>query len=94
MNIYAKIAAKIIKEQELLMGPIAWNEARKVHGLSIDIQKGVIDIEEGTDGSMLINNLVNRFENLFGRAGREVCKDAVSSLVADLNPSEIPVSLK
>lgn len=76
------------------MGPVAWLEANKVEGLHIiDREKGVISIEE-TDYNLVINNLVERFGNLFGRAGREVCKSAVSALVADLKPTQIPSSLK
>ena len=94
MTIYDQIALRIIKEQELLMGPVAWQQASKVIGLKIiDSKKGVISIE-ADDGSVVINSLVSRFENLFGPAGREVCKEAVSALVADMQPTQVPVSLK
>lgn len=77
------------------MGPVAWHEAEKVKGLHVvDMKKGEISIDREADGSLVVNNLVGRFENLFGRAGREVCKGAVSALVADLQPSQVPVSLK
>ena len=95
MTIYDQIAAKIIKEQELLMGPVAWNEAGKVKGLRIiDKKIGDVLIEKGSDTEIVLNSLVDRFGNLFGRAGREVCKEAASALVADLKPSQVPVSLK
>jgi hypothetical protein len=95
MSIYDQIAVKIIKEQELLMGPIAWNEAGKVKGLRvIDKNKGDVLIEDPKDSNMVLDNLVKRFEHLFGRAGREVCREAVSAMVADLKPSQVPSSLK
>lgn len=95
MTIYEQIALKIIKEQELLMGPVAWDQASKVRGLRImDSKNGLVSIEEGHDSVLIINNLVDRFGNLFGRAGREVCKEAVSALVADLQPTLVPVSLR
>lgn len=94
MNIYEKIAAKIIKEQELLMGPVAWYEAGKVKKISIiDRKEGIVSIE-GNDGITVINDLVERYGSLFGRAGREVCKEAASALVADLQPSKVPEMLK
>jgi hypothetical protein len=94
MSIYDQIAIKIIKEQELLMGPVAWDQASKVSGLKIaDKQKGSVLVQEN-DGIAVIDKLVDRFENLFGRAGREVCKEAVGALVADLDPSQVPTSLK
>ncbi len=95
MTIYDQIALKIIREQELLMGPVAWLQAAKVPGLRIiDQKKGEISIDQGSDNVLVINNLVDRFGNLFGRAGREVCKEAVGALVADLEPNRVPVSLR
>ena len=94
MSIYDQIAIKIIKEQESLMGPLAWLQAGKVTGIKIiDRQSGIISIE-AKDETLVINNLVGTFESLFGRAGREVCKDAVSALIAELQPNQIPSSLK
>lgn len=95
MSIYDQIALRIIKEQELLMGPVAWDQASKVRGLRVvDAKKGLILIEEGSDSGIVINNLVDRFENLFGRAGREVCRDAVSAIIADMQSAQVPSSLK
>lgn len=94
MTTYEKIAAKIIKEQELLMGPVAWYEASKVSKLSIiDRDQGVVSIE-GNNGITVINDLVGRYGSLFGRAGREVCKEAASALIADLQASKVPEMLK
>ena len=43
MSIYDQIALKIIREQELLIGPVAWLQAAKVKGLTIiDRAKGVV----------------------------------------------------
>jgi hypothetical protein len=95
MNVYNQIVSKIIKEQELLMGPVAWYEASKVSGLRIDDKaQGSVAIETGLDSKVVIDNLVRQYSNLFGRAGLEVCKEAVAVLVADLSPTEIPSSLK
>ena len=95
MTIYDQIAIQIIKEQELLMGPVAWRQASAVNGLKIiDVKKGIVSIKEGKDSETVLNDLVERFGSLFGPAGREVCKEAVSALVADLKPSQVPSSLK
>lgn len=93
MSIYDQLAAKIIQEQELIIGPVAWSEAAKVTGLSADRQTRSVAVEEGSEPRTVINNLVDRFTNLFGRAGHEVCREAVSALIADMEPSEIPTSL-
>jgi len=92
MDTLDKIAAKIIKEQELVIGPLAWNEAKKIGGLKISSQLGEVTIEG--DKKQVIDNLVARYDRLFGRASHEVSRDAAAALLADLLPIDIPMSLK
>ncbi len=100
MSIYHQIATRIIKEQELIIGPLAWSEARKVVGLKvIDKQAGQKDFVEfssdtPTESQEVINRLVAQYERLFGRASREVCREVVNGIIVDLQPSEIPTSLR
>jgi hypothetical protein len=95
MTIYDQIATKIIKEQELLMGPVAWYQANKVTGLHIIDQKiGTVHIEDNLDNRVVIDNLVNKYADLFGRVAREVCKETVTALIAELPKSEVPSSLQ
>ena len=35
VNILNQISIRIIREQELIIGPVAWDEAKKVPGLTI-----------------------------------------------------------
>ncbi len=91
---FNQIAVRIIKEQEQIIGPIAWEEAEKVAGLRVaDRKNGEVSIE-GTDGKLVIDGLVSQYEHFFGRAAQEVCKAAVSSLLADLPAGEVPSSLQ
>ncbi len=92
MTIYEEIGIRMIKEQELIIGPLAWIEAAKVEGLSVH-EQGVVKID-AENKLTTIDALVARFERLFGRASREVCKHAVLGLIAGLQPAEIPTSLK
>ncbi len=93
MTIFDQIAIKIIKDQESVIGPLAWDEARKVSGLVISSsQKG--EVSFNGDQKEILNNLVSQYERLFGRASREVCRDAAASLIADLPKEEIPASLQ
>lgn len=85
-DIYVSLASKIIKEQEAVIGPLAWSEASKVSGLKVSDHTVVI---EG-DGKQALEKLVNQYEGLFGRASVEVCKDAVKSLISDVDPKELP----
>lgn len=93
MTVLDQIAVKIIKEQELVIGPLAWSEAAKVSGLSvISKEKGEVELKNG-DPKEVVNHLVAQYERLFGRASHEVCKDAVKSMLANLSQPEIPSSL-
>lgn len=93
MSILDKIAEKIIEEQELVIGPLAWTEASNVHGLQIDSKSHETVLTVGIDQKETINRLVAQYERLFGRASQEVCRDAVAVMLASLAPSEIPSSL-
>jgi hypothetical protein len=92
MDIFSQIAAKIIKEQTLIIGPLALVEAKKVQGLTTDDATGEI-VLSGDKGEIL-NQLVAQYEHLFGRASREVCREAALSLIADLPQSQVPASLR
>lgn len=94
MTIYEKIAARIIQEQELLMGPVAWSEAGKVDGLNVKIDKKEVSISKSANAASIVDALVDKFGKMFGRAAKEVCKEAVNALIADLKPSQIPAALK
>lgn len=88
-----EMAGKIIKEQELVIGPMAWREAGKVAGLHIIDQKsGQVELTNG-DPKAVVDRLVGQYERLFGRASREVCRDAAKSLISTMRPEEVPASL-
>ncbi len=88
---FDQIATRIIKEQELIIGPIAWQEAEHVSGLVFQNHTAVQI--SGAEPKTVVDNLVDRYERLFGRASREVCREAVVSLLADLSPSDVPSTL-
>jgi len=93
MTILDDIATRIIKEQELVIGPMAWDEAQKVSGLDIvSKQTGEVHIS-AADPKSAVDQLVGRFERLFGRASQEVCKEVAAPFLASLSPGEIPASL-
>jgi len=92
MDTILKIPIRIIKEQELVIGPLAWDEARKVSGLNIDQSHNSASFLG--DGKDVINRLVAQYERLFGKASHAVCHDAVKDLIAEMPPEEVPSSLK
>ena len=85
------IAEKIIKEQELVIGPLAWSEAGKVAGLQVADHS--VTIQNG-DPKAAVDRLVAQYERLFGRASHEVCREAVSALIKSMPPSDVPSSLR
>ena len=94
MTIFDQIALGIIKEQELIIGPMAWQEAGKVSGIRIiDSRSDSITVENG-DSKQIIDKLVAQYDRLFGRASREVSREAAAPFLTNLIPTEIPSSLK
>ena len=93
LNIFNQISLRIIKEQALIIGPLAWDEERKVSGFHvIDQNKG--DVSFDGDAKEVLNKLVAQYERLFGKISHEVCREAVQDLVAKMPTDEVPSSLK
>ena len=92
MDVYVEIARKIIEQQELIIGPVAIEQAKRVQNLSVDWPKHVITIS-GNE-SAAIDDLVHQYEKLFGQISVEVCRDATQSLVAKLPADKQPKTLR
>lgn len=91
--IFGQISLRIIKEQELVIGPVAWEEARKVSGFHIvDQDKGEVSFDGNPQD--ILNKLVAQYSRLFGQVSREVCKQAVQDLIAELPQADVPDSLQ
>ncbi len=87
-----QLAEKIIQEQALIIGPIAWEQAEKVSGIRINIKSHEVDIKG--DAKEVLEKLVAQYEKLFGVASREVCRDAVRPLLSQVPQDEIPAVLR
>ncbi len=93
LTIFDQISVRIIKEQELVIGPVAWEEAKKVSGFTVvDQSKGEVKFEG--DPKEVLNRLVAQYSRLFGQVSKEVCKEAVQDLIAELPQADVPDSLK
>lgn len=82
---------RIIKDQELVIGPLAWREAGKVSGLKIGADHAV---KVDGDSRTVLTGLVKRYEGLFGPASVTVCRDAVRSLLGHVPDTDVPEILK
>lgn len=92
MDIFSQMAERIIKEQEGVIGPVALEQARKVNGLSVDMQKHEI-IFSGNKTEVL-EKLIEKYKELFGQASVEVCKDAVRNILSQIPKDQVPSLLK
>lgn len=91
MNTFAEIAQNIIKEQQLIIGPIALEQAKKIAGLEIT---GETNIKITGSGKKVLEDLVNEYAKLFGQASVEVCKEAFSPFAGKIPESDVPDVLK
>jgi hypothetical protein len=83
---YLLFVQAIIKQQESIIGPLAWSEAKKVSGLNVTNDKIAIS----GNGKTVLESLVNQYETLFGQASVEVCKDAVKRFLPQVDKQAIP----
>lgn len=91
MDKYTLAALSIIKEQEVVAGPIALDLARLVH--TIHFSNGSIAQIDG-DPKVALENLVMQYQKLFGNTSVEVSKQAIKHSKVNLSPEELPSILK
>jgi len=91
MDIFAQLAEKIIKEQEFIIGPVAYEQAKKVEGLEI-ANSGSVKITGNAKD--VLKRLVEQYEKLFGRTSIEVCKEAVRSTKSQFSKDDLPAILQ
>ncbi len=92
MDLFTKIIEEIIKEQEIIIGPIAIEQASKVNGLKIDWQNHQVSLEG--DKTQILSNLVEQYRTLFGQASVEVCKEAINHYRDRILPDQLPQNLR
>ena len=91
MDIYSLAASQIIKQQQAIIGPLALDQAHKVPGLKFSNSDTV---EILGDAKGILENLVKQYEQLFGQASIEVCKDAIKEVKPPIPQSELPAILQ
>lgn len=92
MDVYSQIVVKIIKGQENIIGPIAVEQSQRVDGLDVDWGKQTATITG--DPIKVIDELIEKYKELFGQISVEVSKDAVASLVDKLPSNGLPENFK
>ena len=92
MDVFAQMVEKIIEQQEAIMGPIAIGRAQLVKELEINWAKH--DVTINGDERTTIDELVERYKELFGQIAVETCKEAASKLLVQLPADQQPKSLR
>ena len=91
-DVYAQIAVKIIAGQEAIIGPVAIEQAQQVTNMKVDWPEHKVSIS-GNEVKV-IEELINRYKELFGQISVEVSKQAASSLMKQLPANALPEMLK
>lgn len=91
MDPYTGAISNIIKEQQLIIGPVALDQAKKVAGLQLD---GVDDVKITGNKKEVLGNLVNQYAKIFGQTSIEVCKEAFEPFSDRIPAADIPDILK
>lgn len=86
------LVSEIIQRQVAIVGPAAWDEAAKVPGLSISIKENKLSVEG--DPKDVLERLVGKYEELFGDASLQICKDAARKFIAQVPQEQIPEILR
>jgi hypothetical protein len=87
MDIYAQAVYHIIKQQQMIIGPLAVNQAQAISGLDIADNN---NIKIDGDGKSVLESLVKQYARLFGQASIEVCKDAVKEITPSIPSRDLP----
>lgn len=91
MDPLAQAVSSIIKEQMAIIGPLAVDQAKKVSGLKIN---SLSNVEIIGNKKEVLANLVDSYEQLFGKASVQVCKEAFKPYLSHISSSDIPENLK
>lgn len=84
----------IIEHQYTIIGPLAIEQANKVPGLKVSYTDNVNIQLENADPKEILNNLVEKYKELFGNTSVEVCKDAIKEAHYTIPPDDLPDILK
>lgn len=94
MNNISELVKSIVQHQELVIGPLALEQANKVTGLSVSDGGDIKVAVTGSDTDKILTELVKKYEQLFGRASIEVCRDAIKEVKPPVPVDQLPQILR
>ena len=92
-QLFNQILTEIIKRQVRITGSLAWQEVRKVPSILIS-DETTVKISITNNPKKTIDQLLQRYKNLFGDLAVQISKNAVYDLTIKLPPEEVPESLR
>lgn len=93
ISVATSIAQAIVNHQSAIIGPLAYEQAKKVPG--IVVSSNTVELQnQGADPSTSLASLVKKYEELFGTTSVEVCKDAVRELKVTFSTHDLPSILQ
>ncbi|MBI3282861.1 hypothetical protein HYZ70_02185 [Candidatus Curtissbacteria bacterium] len=93
-NTLKMVVKSIVEHQFAVVGPLALEQANKVPGLKASDGGNIsVEIQNG-DTKTMLTQLVKRYEELFGLASVEVCRDAVKEVKPSIPQDELPEILR
>lgn len=91
-DVYSQIAVKIIAGQEAIIGPVAVEQASKVKGMTVNWSKQEVEISGNKVAA--IEDLIQKYKELFGQISVEVSRQAAAPLMTQLPANALPEPLK
>lgn len=91
MTPYELAVARIIKEQQNIIGPLAIDQARMITGMEVNSEANV---KITGNGKEILGSLVQKYAEFFGQASIEVCKDAIRDMKSSISAQDLPDVLK
>jgi hypothetical protein len=88
------VVKKIVESQISIIGPLAIEQARKVSGLKISDGGNLLIEVTGNDTGKIITQLVDKYQELFGKTSLEVCRDAMKEISDVVPHGELPPILQ
>lgn len=91
---YTALVSEIISEQEMIIGPLAWDQAKKVPGLRV-VEKSKIVFTE-PEPKAVVEDLVQQYAFLFGKASIQTCRLAAERIMREFaaDAKTLPDSLR
>lgn len=90
-GLFSQIAERIIEQQEAIIGPIAVEQARQIQELVINWPQHHVDVSGNPQQA--IDELVEKYKELFGQIAVQVSREAAASYLAQLPADRQPKSL-